>query len=1689
MLTGYWPPTNEMLRQFSTDPVQNPGGWQGQNWEGRGYDIYAFFPEFPGGTGSNPKGDGDFEVDYQDVSNDFWLITEQIHPVAIMSYGAGAGPWEIEYNARNLSSWSNDYLTPKQPTPSPPDSSQSTGYVRNSTLPVQDIADAINASGLGISAWVDWSGNPGAFLCEYMAYHDGWYQDIHSNPNDAYYCAAAGFTHLSNSISVSNATEGVEVALRATIAYLDSILIEDNNAPVPDPLVWASVPTATGSGTITMTATTATDDTSSVEYYFECTTDANADSGWQADTTYVASGLNPSTSYTFRVKARDLSSNHNETGWSTAESATTTSGPIESQDFEAGLGNWSNVTGDDYDWTRDSGGTPSSNTGPSSGANSSTWYMYLETSDGSGAYDAGDTAFLEGPDLDADAYDMNLSFYYHMYGADMGTLYVDVYNGSSWDSSVWSISGQQHSSSSEAYTQANVDLSSYSGNIKLRFRAVAAGGYMGDMAIDNIEITGSPISSVTVPDITGMSQADANTAIEAVGLTVGIIITQCSDTVPAGDVISQDPNAGTSAPIGSAVDLLVSSGQPSVPDVTGMIESAAIAAISAVADISYGSSSTTCSDTAGPGEVISQSETGTVACGTVVDLVVSSGQPSVPDVTGMDEAGAIALINSVSYISYGSSSTQCSDTVPAGNVISYSPTGTVPCGTVVDFVISRGQPVVPNVAGYMTPEEACDTLDAIPDISCGTITYQCSDIITAGYVISQSVTGTVPCGTAVDLVVSSGQPSVPDVTGMDEAAAIAAINAIADISYGSSSTTCSDTVGEGDVISQSITGTVPCGTVIDLVVSSGQPSVPDVTGMDEAAAIAEINAVADISYGSSYYECSNTFGAGVVISQTLTGTVACGAVINLAVSSGQPSVPDVTGMDEAAAIAAINAEPDISYGISTTEYSDTVSEGDVISQSAAGTAACGTVVDLVVSLGPCTADVPDVTGMSEPAAISAINAVAYISYGTSSTVCSDTVGAGNVISQSVTGTVDCGTIVDLVISSGQPEVPDVITLSEASAIYLINQVDGISYGSSSTVCSDGIPAGDVVNQSATGTVACGTIVNLVISSGQPLVPDVTGMDEAIAIAAINAVADISYGSTTTEYSDTVGAGDVISQSATGTVACGTVVDLVVSLGSCTADVPDVTGMSEAAAIAAIDAVADISYGSSSTEHSSTVPAGDCISQSATGAVPCGTVVDLVISLGPNLRTISGYIIEVDANMPFEDVSVIASNGGGSDITDVNGYYEITVDYGWSGTVTPTKISYMFTPADRTYTNVTSDQTEQNYTAVYTITVILESEDFESGFGNWSNVSGDDADWTRYQGSTPSNGTGPDHDNTIGDETGWYLYMESSNPVANGDEAYLESPEFDADTYSIELKFYYHMYGSAMGSLNVDIFDGVWNNSVWSVSGQQHTSSSDNYALATVDLSAYTGMIKIRFRGIDSTSYTSDMAIDDITVAGTLDDTQMTISGYVTEPNANPIEGVSIDASNGGSSGMTDANGYYEVLVDYNWSGTITPSKYAYGFEPNSITYTDVTENTFETQDYIGTLLTYKITGYIKNECAVPIADVAVDANNGGSWDTTDANGFYEVWVDYDWSGTITPSDSLYVFEPNSTAYINILADVTNQDYTANNIYDLDCDGFIGFGDVAVMGDNWLLTGPNIPGDFYDDDILNYLDFSDFAEVW
>ncbi len=214
MVTGFWNPTGQMIAPFCTDSYLNPSGWIGKNWENRGFDLYSFFPE-PGSY------TGVFEVDYQNVWKDFWHIADSIKPVAIVSFGAGAGPWEIETIARNLNQWVNDYKVPRQPTPSPPDSTVSTNYARKATLPLKEIKTAVIRE-TPVSAWIDSAGNPGAFLCEYIAYLGMWYQSIHRSPTDPSQCQMAGFIHVSDrQVTLNQGKEATIATLREVIKKLD----------------------------------------------------------------------------------------------------------------------------------------------------------------------------------------------------------------------------------------------------------------------------------------------------------------------------------------------------------------------------------------------------------------------------------------------------------------------------------------------------------------------------------------------------------------------------------------------------------------------------------------------------------------------------------------------------------------------------------------------------------------------------------------------------------------------------------------------------------------------------------------------------------------------------------------------------------------------------------------------------------------------------------------------------------------------------------------------------------------------------------------------------------------------------------------------------------------------------------------------------------------------------------------------------------------------------------------------------------------------------------------------------------------------------------------------------------------------------------------------------------------------------
>jgi len=130
-----------------------------------------------------------------------------------------------------------------------------------------------------------------------------------------------------------------------------------------------------------------------------------------------------------------------------------------------------------------------------------------------------------------------------------------------------------------------------------------------------------------------------------------------------------------------------------------------------------------------------------------------------------------------------------------------------------------------------------------------------------------------------------------------------------------------------------------------------------------------------------------------------------------------------------------------------------------------------------------------------------------------------------------------------------------------------------------------------------------------------------------------------------------------------------------------------------------------------------------------------------------------------------------------------------------------------------------------------------------------------------------------------------------------------------------------------------------------------------------------------------------------------------------------------------------------------------------------------------------------ISGHILDTYDVPVDSVVVEANNGVDSDTSDPNGYYEVEVPYGWSGTVKPTKAGYMFNPSERAYSDVITHQLSQDYEDVSIYDVDLNGFIGWGDVGVIGENWLDdTGGNIC-DFDTDGYVNLKDFAKFAAVW
>ncbi len=225
---------------------------------------------------------------------------------------------------------------------------------------------------------------------------------------------------------------------------------------------------------------------------------------------------------------------------------------------------------------------------------------------------------------------------------------------------------------------------------------------------------------VVVPPLTGLTEEQAQTELEAAGLTLGVVGTENSDTVEPGIIISQDPEAGDKVEEGTAINIVVSLGiaQVVVPDLAEYKEADAIAALRSLGELEYDHSEDENSAEVEKGLVIrTEPAAGTsVPKGTPIILYVSVGveQVKVPDVTGLSLAKAQAQLEEVGL--KAKTTEAFSDSVPKGSVISQKPDPNVllEAGSTVTLEISKGPEVI-IVPDVRTMNEA-DAKKALTDL-------------------------------------------------------------------------------------------------------------------------------------------------------------------------------------------------------------------------------------------------------------------------------------------------------------------------------------------------------------------------------------------------------------------------------------------------------------------------------------------------------------------------------------------------------------------------------------------------------------------------------------------------------------------------------------------------------------------------------------------------------------------------------------------------------------------------------------------------------------------------------------------------------------------------------------------------------------------------------------------------------------
>ncbi|CAL4063834.1 unnamed protein product, partial [Meganyctiphanes norvegica] len=177
--------------------------------------------------------------------------------------------------------------------------------------------------------------------------------------------------------------------------------------------------------------------------------------------------------------------------------------------------------------------------------------------------------------------------------------------------------------------------------------------------------------------------------------------------------------------------------------------------------------------------------------------------------------------------------------------------------------------------------------------------------------------------------------------------------------------------------------------------------------------------------------------------------------------------------------------------------------------------------------------------------------------------------------------------------------------------------------------------------------------------------------------------------------------------------------------------------------------------------------------------------------------------------------------------------------------------------------------------------------FEDDFCNWRQNDDDSLDWMRKTGEMLSEDVGPGYDHTYGNETGYYLYLQSTKNDA-GLKGRISSAGFEASNGNCHLRFWLMMRGDQQAELRVYAHEVYGMNSRIDDKLLYQTIGNDEYLWIKVDISvSYTRKFVVILEGKAGNKITGDVAVDDITFSPDCTPLNHPVTGSTTPTTTNP----------------------------------------------------------------------------------------------------------------------------------------------------------------------------------------------------------